>query len=189
MAHSWREEYVQALHERDKREKASYGRLDSKFIEAYRTAALEAEKTANVTAKDPSPINPSLPPTSNDGTAQLRSDLAEALRSNGTLQGRIKAAETELVKLRVKAKVDSKTIQDLTRKEAVLAQKVRDRDEELKGKGGLLESVQDEMISLNLQLNMSEKTAKKLKEENKELIDRWMARIGHEADEMNKTLG
>lgn len=34
MAPSWREEYVQALHERDKREKASYERLDNKFIEA-----------------------------------------------------------------------------------------------------------------------------------------------------------
>lgn len=45
------------------------------------------------------------------------------------------------------------------------------------------------MISLNLQVNISEQNAKKLKEENKELIDRWMARMGHEADEMNKTLG
>jgi hypothetical protein len=34
MAPSWREEYIQALHERDKREKASYERLDDKFIEA-----------------------------------------------------------------------------------------------------------------------------------------------------------
>jgi hypothetical protein len=34
MAPSWREEYMQALHERDKREKASYERLDDKFIEA-----------------------------------------------------------------------------------------------------------------------------------------------------------
>lgn len=44
------------------------------------------------------------------------------------------------------------------------------------------------MISLNLQVNMSEQAAKKLKAENKELIDRWMARKGHEADEMNKRL-
>jgi hypothetical protein len=36
---------------------------------------------------------------------------------------------------------------------------------------------------------MSEQKAKKLKEENKELIDRWMARMGQEADKMNKELG
>ena len=34
MAPSWREEYIQALNERDIREKASHERLDSKFIEA-----------------------------------------------------------------------------------------------------------------------------------------------------------
>lgn len=45
------------------------------------------------------------------------------------------------------------------------------------------------MISLNLQVNISEQKASKLKDENKELIDRWMARMGLEADEMNKTLG
>jgi hypothetical protein len=50
------------------------------------------------------------------------------------------------------------------------------------------QDVQDELISLNLQLNMSEQTVKKLKAENKELIDRWMARKGREAEEMNKTL-
>lgn len=34
MAPSWREEYIQALQERDKREKASYERLDNNFIGA-----------------------------------------------------------------------------------------------------------------------------------------------------------
>ena len=48
--------------------------------------------------------------------------------------------------------------------------------------------VHDEVISLNIQLNMSEQKAKDLTTENKELIDRWMARKGHEAEEMNKTL-
>jgi hypothetical protein len=41
---------------------------------------------------------------------------------------------------------------------------------------------------LNLQLNMSEQRVKDLKAENKELIDRWMAYKGQEAEEMNKTL-
>jgi len=45
------------------------------------------------------------------------------------------------------------------------------------------------MISLNLQLNMAEQNMKKLKAENKELIDRWMALKGREADEMNRTFG
>jgi len=44
------------------------------------------------------------------------------------------------------------------------------------------------MISLNLQLNMVEQRNKKLETENKELIARWMAHKGREAEEMNKTL-
>ena len=43
-------------------------------------------------------------------------------------------------------------------------------------------------MSLNLQLNLSEQKAQKLKVENKELVDRWMASKGREAEEMNKTL-
>ena len=35
---------------------------------------------------------------------------------------------------------------------------------------------------------MSEQRVKDLKTENTELIDRWMARKGREAEEMNKTL-
>lgn len=41
------------------------------------------------------------------------------------------------------------------------------------------------MVSLNLQLNMAEQQKKKLQKENKELVDRWMARMGEEADAMN----
>ena len=48
-----------------------------------------------------------------------------------------------------------------------------------------LQSVQDELVSLNLQLNMSEEKSNRLQKENQELIDRWMARMGREAEAMN----
>jgi len=48
-----------------------------------------------------------------------------------------------------------------------------------------VEDVQDEMVTLNLQLNIAEERTEKLKEENKELVDRWMARKAKEADAMN----
>jgi hypothetical protein len=40
-------------------------------------------------------------------------------------------------------------------------------------------------MSLNLQLNMAEQQSNKLRKENKDLIDRWMARMRQEADAMN----
>lgn len=95
-------------------------------------------------------------------------------------------------------------IEDLSKERGYLSQKLKDRDEELRGKTKLLDvcflpyhllcnadmpkDVHDEVISLNLQLNMSEQKNQALKSENKDLIDRWMARKGHEAEEMNRTL-
>lgn len=41
------------------------------------------------------------------------------------------------------------------------------------------------MIALNLQLSVSEKERDKVRKENKDLVDRWMRRMGQEADAMN----
>lgn len=41
------------------------------------------------------------------------------------------------------------------------------------------------MISVTLQRNISEQRNEKLQKENQELIDRWMAKMGVEADAMN----
>lgn len=49
-----------------------------------------------------------------------------------------------------------------------------------------MKDVQDEILSLNLQLNLTEERSKKLEKENTDLIDRWMARMGDEAEAMNK---
>jgi hypothetical protein len=42
------------------------------------------------------------------------------------------------------------------------------------------------MATLNLQLNMAEDRSTRLQKENQDLVDRWMARMGQEADAMNK---
>jgi hypothetical protein len=41
------------------------------------------------------------------------------------------------------------------------------------------------MATLNLQLNMSEEKSTRLQKENQDLVDRWMARMGQEAEAMN----
>lgn len=48
-----------------------------------------------------------------------------------------------------------------------------------------MQDVQDEMITLNLQLSVAEKERDKVKQENKDLVDRWMRRMGQEAEAMN----
>lgn len=68
---------------------------------------------------------------------------------------------------------------------AHLQLRLKDREEELRGKAKLLEDFQDELATLNLQLNMAEARTDRLQKENQELVDRWMARMGKEADAMN----
>ena len=144
-------------------------------------------------------------PADTETLTQLRLDLAEAQRGKSELAADLKSLNDELQKLKLKSKSDVKRVNELASEKAGLIIRMKDRDEELKGKAkllevglraldnylkrsteyGLLQDVHDETVSLTLQLNMAEEQAKKLKRENKELVDRWMARMGEEADAMN----
>lgn len=52
-----------------------------------------------------------------------------------------------------------------------------------------MEEVQDEMVSLNLQLNMAEQEREKLKRDNEELTKRWVDKMEGEARKMNDRMG
>lgn len=116
---------------------------------------------------------------------QIRQDLTKAQQERGELQTRFGAATKELESLKTRSKIDSKRITQLSAGVTQMTVRLRDRDEELRGKAKLVEDVQDEMVTLNLQLNMAEEQTERLKKENQELVDRWMARMGEEADAMN----
>jgi chromosome segregation ATPase len=116
---------------------------------------------------------------------QLRQDLAKAQQERAELQTRLEAATKELLNIKTKSKQDVKKLSSLTSSVNQLTLRLRDREEELREKAKLVENVQDENVTLNLQLNMADEQQKKLKKENQELVDRWMARMGKEADRMN----
>ena len=171
---------------------------------ADRVAALEAEKAALLLQQQavPSPIpewgasknsggknTASEPPDTNAAenlvVARLRLDLAEALRARGQSQTRLQAAEAELALLRVKTDSDSKAIRELTADRKVLSRKLRDREEELRAKNKLVADVQDELTVLNMELGMVEKRRAEKEAENKQLVERFMKRVGQEAEAMN----
>lgn len=164
-----------------------------------------ADRTAELSAKTPSATPPpkaapSPPPIFNrrgsptvtsapatsEAYAQLRIDLGKAQQERGDLQARLDSTTKELDKLKSRSKADSKRITQLTAEVTQLSVRVRDRDDESKGKAKLLDNVQDEVVTLNLQLNMAEDEVAKLRKENQELVDRWMRRKGQEADRMNE---
>jgi Chromosome segregation ATPases len=164
-------------------------------------AALQAQvesaaASSPATAPAPAPTSsgkvlpaPSASPNSSSEEGQLiarlRLELAEALRSKGQFQHRLEIAEQELSRLRAKTTADSKTIRELTAERKTLTIKLRDREEELRVKTKMIADVQDELAVLNMQLDMVEKQRAEKEAENKQLIDRFMKRVGEEAEALN----
>ncbi|KAI5457798.1 autophagy-related protein 16 [Mariannaea sp. PMI_226] len=189
---NWRDQYLSSIQDAELKNPVNMDLVQACSQMADRISALEAEKASLESLLSTSGKSAALkkqsnePPSSNDaGVMQLKQDLAEALRSKGVTETRLRTAEDELVKLRTKTKTDSKHIRDLSTDRTVLTTRLKDRDYELREKRKLIEQVQDEMIALNLQMSMAEKERDKVKKENKELIDRWMKRMAQEADAMN----
>lgn len=209
MAH-WREEYFAALGVRDEREKANIALYDAYTRLADRTGRLAAATSVSIPhlsvtspeqsqqpalagsasskkkALSPSPSRPQQELPTADALAAARADLSAAQRSRAELEDRLARTTAELEKLKKKSTQDARRIAVLESERAHLQTRLRDRDEELRGKAKLLDSVQDELASLNLQLNMAEERSERLQRENQELVDRWMARVGKEADALNE---
>ncbi|KAI0866843.1 autophagy-related protein 16 [Xylaria cubensis] len=199
----WRDDYLASLQEAERNNPVNKDLVEACSQLADRVAALEAEKAAWVvgsstssstkaataSSKQPPSSSAADPPTSSSSSegvvAQLRLDLAEAIRGRGQAQTRLKAAEAELTSLRSKNKVDGKRIGDLTSERNALTARVRDLNEELEKKRKFLKDIQDDNLTLNMELNMTAQKAAKVQAENKDLVDRWMKRMGHEADALN----
>ncbi|KAJ5152339.1 hypothetical protein N7492_010634 [Penicillium capsulatum] len=199
MAH-WREEYLAALGARDQREKANVALYDAYTRLADRTAAQGNTSIPLITklpeGKDAQRSSPSttIPKkqVSSETDSSLtellnatRAELSEAQRSRSEIQEKLRRVVAEVEKLRKKNTHDARRIKVIDDERVNLQMRLKDREEELKGKAKLLEDFQDEMATLNLQLNMADEKSNKLQRENKELVDRWMTRMGQEADAMN----
>ncbi|KAJ5558542.1 hypothetical protein N7461_002514 [Penicillium sp. DV-2018c] len=200
MAH-WREEYLAALTVRDQREKANVALYDAYTQLADRTSKLITAANNHSPAPAENEASPRIPSpligsagrqrSNEPGTTPAdilnatRADLSEAQRSRAELQDQLNRVNAEAEKLRKTSVQETRRINSLESERAQLKLRLRDRDAELKGKAKLLEDFQDELATLNLQLNMAEERSARLQKENQDLVDRWMARMGQEAEAMN----
>ncbi|KAB8360684.1 hypothetical protein FH972_024422 [Carpinus fangiana] len=208
---SWLEDYLAALDNRDRREKANAATIEAYSKLADRTAALEAairEAPTTPSAPEPaatpsrlptrilgSPRSPPPPPES-ASVVSLRADLVAANRNKAVMETQLSALTTQLTTLQATSMGQTsqtaslqKQIALLEHEKASLTRKLRDRESELKEKARLVENVQDEMLGLEMQINVAEERSTKLQQENKELVDRWMQRMGKEAERMNEGSG
>lgn len=101
------------------------------------------------------------------------------------VESSLKPLQSELSQAKSAQAMQASRIGSLEGEKAMLERMVRDRDEELRGKRRMLESVQDEMVGLEMQLNMAEQRSARLGRENKELVDRWMEKVGRDAEALN----
>lgn len=85
-------------------------------------------------------------PASSEPLARLRQDLIEAQRSKGALQLELKLITDEMEKFKIRGKTEGKRITELTAEKAIWNTKLRDRDEELRGKAKLLEVCPSERL-------------------------------------------
>jgi hypothetical protein len=132
--------------------------------------------------KPATPPKPSSPAPPNEPSAQLRAQLADAQRARASLETQASA----IPGLEAERTTQAKAIVAKDREIVLLKRKLRDQAEEIREKKKMGEQVQDEMISLNLQVNIAEQKAEKLQTENAELVERWMKRMGEEAEKMNE---
>lgn len=69
---------------------------------------------------------------------KVRDDLLEAQKARGGLSKRLEAVNKELGELQLKSRDEGRRLSQLSSERALLTTKVKDRDEELRGKTKLL---------------------------------------------------
>ncbi|CAI6332399.1 unnamed protein product [Periconia digitata] len=191
-------DYLSALEARDAREKAHEKYIDA-FTKLADRAAAQATlaKQSKATTQQPSPATStkSLRPNSPKGMpaaigdVQIRAELAATQKNRADLESKLSAATAELSALKAIGADQTKRIVLLEASKTQLERRVKDRADELKGKGRFVEDVQDEMVALTLQLNMAEQEKERLRNENDELTKRWVKKMEEEARRMNDQMG
>ncbi|KAK0248829.1 autophagy protein 16, interacts with Atg12p-Atg5p [Friedmanniomyces endolithicus] len=186
----WIEQYSAALTERDAREQAHKVYIDAYTRLADRTATLAANPptpqppTSNLPKSKPTSKDPD--PTPNDLLSNLRADLSTTQKARQTLATQVVDLTLALTTLHSTSATSTSQLALLTRQKADTERKLRDRDEELRGKDRMVVLAQDEMVAQGLQLSLAEQKAEGLRRENRELVARWMDRMGKEAERVNR---
>jgi chromosome segregation ATPase len=121
-----------------------------------------------------------------DLLSTLRNDLAATQKARSSLQAQLSDLTAQLSALSTQQRFSQNQVTTLTRQVLEAERKLHDRDEELRGKSKMVEHAQDEMVALELQFNLAEQRSEKLEKENKELVERWMKRMGEEAERVNR---
>jgi hypothetical protein len=112
----------------------------------------------------------------------MRTDLASAQQARTQLETRL----ANFTKLQRENQSQAHLIESQNREVAALQRKLHDRNAEIDEGKRINQETHDELVSINLQFNLSEQRNSQLESENKELVDRWMKKKREEADNMKE---
>jgi len=70
-----------------------------------------------------------------------------------------------------------------------MTRRLREREEELREKGRMVESATDEMLALEVNVNGLEARNEALERENRALVERWVRRVERDAEGVNRGSG
>lgn len=118
----------------------------------------------------------------------MATNLSAAQSARAALQTQLNALQTSYNTTLAQYNTLRATHDRLTAHDTNLQIRLRDRDSEIRGKNKLLENLQDELATTEMELTVKNEQMEKIKEENRHLVERWMRRVGEEADEMNVAL-
>jgi peptidoglycan hydrolase CwlO-like protein len=107
--------------------------LDTKLADRLASSATTSDTI------EPARIGTPTTLSSKQQPQNLQADLVEAQRNRSELKVQLISLTAELETLQRKSKLDSKKIASLTQERNVLQVKLRDREEEIRGKTKLLE--------------------------------------------------
>lgn len=124
-----------------------------------------------------------------DEITRLRQDLSTTQAARSSLATQLQTLQTTTTTLTTSNTTLTSQLTSVHKQLAFLERKLKDRDAELREKKKLVEEVQDEILALTMELNAVGREKEKLKEENGELVRRWMERMTTEVDRANREGG
>jgi chromosome segregation ATPase len=135
--------------------------------------------------------------TDRDEQSSLKAQVAELYKTQNTHLQTIKSLESGLSSIQdaeQRLKQESPSLLSmLTHRLTALRERRNDLElravlhgETLREKNQQIQVLQDELLATGISLNVLEAKAVKLQEENKELLERWLAKVKADADGMNE---
>ncbi|KAK6004858.1 hypothetical protein QM012_007637 [Aureobasidium pullulans] len=176
----WSTRYLAALDARDRRESAHRS-----YVDAY--TRLADRKNSSAITTNPRTASGDSP--NHDEITRLRQDLSTTQAARSSLSSQLQTLQTTTTSLTTSNATLTSQLTSVHKQLASLERKLKDRDEELREKKKLVEEVQDEILVLTMELNAVGREKEKLKNENGELVRRWMERMTTEVDRANRDSG